>query len=134
VIRPCRPDEIDAVLSLWATDRSPVAATEDRREDVARLVQSGALLIAEHDDAVVGTLVAAFDGWRGNMYRLAVHPDHRRRGLARALVDHGEERLRGQGARRVTALVGADDEPATALWRAAGYEHNPHIARYVRNI
>jgi ribosomal protein S18 acetylase RimI-like enzyme len=40
----------------------------------------------------VGTLVAAWDGWRGNMYRLAVLPEHRRAGIGRELVDAGYER------------------------------------------
>jgi ribosomal protein S18 acetylase RimI-like enzyme len=134
VIRPARAEDIDAVLALWAEARSAVAATEDRREDVARLTAEGALLVAESQGQIVGTLVAAFDGWRGNMYRLAVRESHRRRGIARELVEHGEDHLRRRGARRVTALVAYEDEPAIALWRATGYEHNPHIARYVRNI
>ena len=132
--RHCRPDEVDAVLGLWSDERSAAAATADRREDVEKLVADRAVLVAELDGALVGALVAAWDGWRGNMYRLAVRSGQRRRGIARALVEAGEASLRERGARRVTALVAADDDPATALWRAAGYEHNAHIARYVRNI
>jgi ribosomal protein S18 acetylase RimI-like enzyme len=92
------------------------------------------LLLALDGGEVVGSLVAAFDGWRGNMYRLAVRPDARRRGVAQALVGAGHERLRAFGARRVTALVDAEEVAATALWRAAGYEHDPVHGRLVRNI
>jgi ribosomal protein S18 acetylase RimI-like enzyme len=134
VIRPSRTDEIDAVLDLWAESRSAAAATTDRREDVERLVDEGAVMVAEYDGALVGALIAAWDGWRGNMYRLAVRESHRRRGLGRALVEAGEDHLRRRGARRVTALIADEDDHAAALWRAAGYEHNPNIARYVRNI
>jgi hypothetical protein len=34
----------------------------------------------------------------------------------------------------VTALVGTDEEAAGELWRAAGYERDRHIARFVRNL
>jgi ribosomal protein S18 acetylase RimI-like enzyme len=120
------------VLALWAGSRSASAVTEDTPEAVGRVLE--ALLVAEVDGEVVGTLIAAFDGWRGNMYRLAVRPDCRRRGLARELVDAGHSRLRAVGARRVTALVGSDEEAAVGLWQAAGYEPDPVHQRYVRNL
>ncbi|MGO9498921.1 MAG: GNAT family N-acetyltransferase [Solirubrobacteraceae bacterium] len=54
--------------------------------------------MAESDEGeLVGALIAGWDGWRGNMYRLAVGPDHRRRGVARRSLDAGEEHLRGSG-------------------------------------
>jgi len=31
-------------------------------------------------------------------------------------------------------LVGGEDDAAIALWRAAGYEHDRQIARFVRNL
>jgi ribosomal protein S18 acetylase RimI-like enzyme len=68
------------------------------------------------------------------MYRLAVRDDFRRRGIGLALVEAAHDHLRSVGARRVTALVGAEEEPAVGLWRAAGYEHDRHIARFVRNL
>jgi ribosomal protein S18 acetylase RimI-like enzyme len=124
------------VLALWDLSRSPVSVTPDTPEAVGALIgQPGAaLLLAIEDDEVVGTLVVGWDGWRGNLYRLAVREDFRRRGIALALVEAGHDHLRSVGARRVTALVGADEEPAAALWRAAGYEHDRHIARFVRNL
>ena len=82
----------------------------------------------------MGALIAGWDGWRGNMYRLAVHPDHRRRGVGRRLLDAGEEHLRGLGARRVTALVAHGDEVAGAFWDSAGYPVDPVIGRRVRNL
>jgi ribosomal protein S18 acetylase RimI-like enzyme len=93
-----------------------------------------ALLVAEQGGAIVGALIAAWDGWRGNMYRLAVLPDRRRRGIALELVRRGEERLRAKGARRVSALVAGSEEGAADLWRAAGYAHDQDVGRFVRNL
>jgi ribosomal protein S18 acetylase RimI-like enzyme len=86
------------------------------------------------DPAILGVLIAAWDGWRGNMYRLAVRPEHRRRGIGLALVRAGEEHLRRQGARRITALVGYEDELAAAFWESAGYPRDREIGRRVRNL
>lgn len=135
-IRPARADDAAAILGLWRQDRSPHASTEDRRVDVERLLAEtpGSLLVAERGGALVGVLIAAWDGWRGNMYRLAVHRGHRRRGIGLALVRAGEAHLHGRGARRITALVGYDDGLAAAFWESAGYPRDEQIGRRVRNL
>jgi ribosomal protein S18 acetylase RimI-like enzyme len=135
-IRPCRCVDVPAVLALWALARSEHAITPDRSEDVERLLAEGggALLVAESAGDIVGALIAAWDGWRGNMYRLAVRPDRRREGMALTLIRAGEEHLRGRGARRITALVAHDDVVANAVWSAAGYAQDRQIGRRVRNV
>jgi ribosomal protein S18 acetylase RimI-like enzyme len=121
------------VLALWDSSRSPVSVTPDTPAAVEALIEHPASVLLVADD-VIGTLVVGWDGWRGNMYRLAVAEDRRRRGIARALVEAGHEHLRSLGARRITALVGADDEEAASLWQAVGYSYDPHIKRFVRNV
>jgi ribosomal protein S18 acetylase RimI-like enzyme len=133
-IRRGRPGDADAVLALWGSARSVAAAIADDADAVAGAIEQGALLVAEDGGAVVGTIVAGWDGWRGNMYRLAVLPSHRRRGIGRELVEAGEALLRRRGARRITALVGRGDPVAMGLWRAVGYGHDAQIARFVRNL
>lgn len=93
-----------------------------------------ALLVAELEGELVGALIAAWDGWRGNMYRLAVRPECRRQGIGLALTRAGEEHLRRSGARRVTALVAFDDQRASGFWDRAGYPLDREIGRRVRNI
>jgi ribosomal protein S18 acetylase RimI-like enzyme len=121
------------VLALWDRARSGHAETPDSFEALQRL-DDGALLVDERDGEIVGALIAAFDGWRGNMYRLAVRPERRREGIARQLVEAGEERLRALGAPKVTALVGRGDTQAEGLWRAAGYKDDDEIGRWVRTL
>lgn len=135
-VRPARPVEAPAILGLWQGSRSMHATTADRIQDVHRLLTEtpGSLLIADADGALVGTLIAAWDGWRGNMYRLVVLSEHRRRGVGLALVRAGEQHLRQQGAYRITALVAHEDEVASAFWKSAGYPRDRQIGRRVRNL
>lgn len=135
-IRTCRVGDVPAVLELWKLARSAHAATTDRSADVERLLgQDGsALLLAEADGELVGVLIAAWDGWRGNMYRLAVRPDRRREGIALRLIRAGEEHLRHRGARRITALVAHGDPVAGMVWCTAGYNQDRQIGRRVRNL
>ena len=135
-IRPATAADIEAVLSVWAEARSAAARTPDDPKAVEQLLERdpGALLVAESDGQVVGVLIAGWDGWRGNVYRLAVLPDQRREGIARALVEAGHERLRALGARRITALVGGEEGAAHGLWRAVGYQRDEFVHRFVRNL
>lgn len=135
-VRRCRLSDVSAVLGLWAGARSNHASTPDRPDDVERLVDDSpaALLVAERDGEIVGVLIAAWDGWRGNMYRLAVRDGHRREGIGLTLIRAAEKYLRERGAHRVTALVAFDDEVAAGFWEAAGYPLDGEIGRRVRNL
>lgn len=135
-VRRCRHDDVSAVLELWVLARSEHASTPDHREDVERLVDGSpaALLVAEDAERVVGVVIAAWDGWRGNIYRLAVDEAARRQGVGLRLTQAAEDYLRGCGVRRVTALVAYDDEAAGSFWDAAGYPQDADIGRRVRDI
>lgn len=124
------------MLELWRQARSEHASTGDRLEDVERLIgeSPAALLVAERDGEILGTLIAAWDGWRGNMYRLAVREGSRRQGIGLALARAGEDYLRRCGARRITALVAFEDETAASFWERAGYPLDQKIGRRVRNL
>jgi ribosomal protein S18 acetylase RimI-like enzyme len=134
-IRAGRHEDVEAVLELWATARSPHATTPDDAEAVGLAVDAGALLVAAREDGrIIGTLLAGWDGWRGNMARLAVAHDARRQGIGHRLVAAGEQRLRDCGARRINALVDASDAGVRDVWRKAGYTDDAATARFVRNI
>jgi ribosomal protein S18 acetylase RimI-like enzyme len=135
VIRRCRPEEVEALLTLWRQAGATVSAT-DTVEDVRRAITASPawVLVATIDGQLVGSVIGSFDGWRGNLYRLAVHTDHRRHGIARALVRAAERRLAGEGARRMTALVEKDHSQAVAFWQAAGYQVDERMVRFVYNL
>ncbi len=128
-------ERIAAVLDLWVAAGS-VPSVSDSPEGLARLLATDpqALLVAELDGVLVGSLIAAWDGWRGSFYRLAVAPEHRRKGVATMLLREGERRLRERGAIRLTAIVADDDPTAMSCWRAVGYERQQHRARFVRHL
>jgi ribosomal protein S18 acetylase RimI-like enzyme len=134
-IRACRLEEREVVLELWRqADATP--GVTDTVEDLERAIADSPahVLVAEVGGHVIGSIIGTFDGWRGNIYRLAVHPEHRRQGVARALVAEVERRLTRQGAKRITALVEKDHPWAMTFWEAVGYRLDERIGRCVRNL
>src|SRR5438093_2429704 len=134
-IRDCRLQDVEAVLELWRQAEATPGVT-DTADDLRRAVADSPahVLVAEVGGHVIGSIIGTFDGWRGNIYRLAVHPDHRRQGVARALVAEVEKRLAQQGAKRITALVEKDHPWAMTFWEAVGYRVDERIVRRVRNL
>ena len=128
-------DDVDAVLALLRRAEAGPSSTESA-DDLRRLLERDpdALLLADAEGEIVGSLVAGWDGWRGTFYRLAVDPAHRRCGLATEMVRAGEERLRALGARRLNAIVESEEADAMAFWAAAGYELQTARSRFVKNI
>ena len=137
-IRPCRLDECSIVLDLWK-EAGAIPSMTDSPEVLRRLIQNtgAVLLIAEYQNTLVGTIVATWDGWRGNIYRLAVLPTYRRRGIGRLLVKGAEDFLSGKGAQRISILVANGEPIAVSFWDAlidAGYNRDLRIVRYAKTL
>ncbi|MFI6529726.1 GNAT family N-acetyltransferase [Streptomyces uncialis] len=134
-IRPAGPADLDPVLTFWRTAAEGTSISDDRA-GVARLLtrDAGSLLLAERADELVGTVIAGFDGWRCHLYRLAVHPAHRRQGIGSALLAAAEERFVALGGRRGDAMVLQRNERAQHAWRAAGYAPQEQWLRWVKPL
>lgn len=129
-IRPVTPADTEAVLALWRVvfpeygdpanpQRSPAAS-------VARKLAFGDGLFwaAEREDALVGTAMAGYDGHRGWLYSVGVHPGARGSGVGRALVHEAERALAAAGCPKVNLQVFAANAGARAFWRSVGYRED----------
>ena len=133
-IREARSDEVEAILVLWNATGSGPSIT-DTPEHLRMLTEKSPdlFVVAEVGERRVGTIIGGWDNWRGHIYRLAVHPDFRRRGLARALTDEIERRLRARGARRIYALASVKQEMGVKFWESLPYEKSKDVP-YVRTF
>jgi ribosomal protein S18 acetylase RimI-like enzyme len=135
IIRHGQVEDVEALLAFWRV----AAEGTDRHDDPAKvsaLIERDpeAVLIAEVDGEMAGTLIAGWDGWRAHLYRLAVDPARRRRGIGTALLRAAEERFAAFGAFRADAMVLLDNELAHHVWGGAGYVPQPHWSRWVKPL
>lgn len=129
-ILPFADDYFDGVDALWervfpddpAHNRAAVAVPEKMR------VQPELFLVALDGARVIGTVMAGYDGHRGWLYSVAVHPDVQRRGVGSALLREAEARLAALGCRKINLQIRAGNEAVTAFYTALGYEVEPRVS------
>jgi ribosomal protein S18 acetylase RimI-like enzyme len=132
-LRNGKLSDLDSILRLWIESEAEPTHTDDV-ESISMLIahDPSALVIAEEDASVVGSIIAAWDGWRGSIYRLVVAPSHRRRGLGRQLLREAEARLSACGAVRMQAIVVESEAKAMGFWRESAWEQQVRRVRFVR--
>ena len=75
-----------------------------------------------------GAIVAGYDGVRGWLYHLAVHPSQRRRQVGTALVRAAEHELMRLGCTKVNLQIRADNAGVAEFYRSLGYAEEPRVS------
>jgi putative acetyltransferase len=92
----------------------------------------GYFAAARVDDALVGCgAFRPFDGTVVEIKRMFVRPDHRGRGIARAILEALEAEARSRGYARAILETGNRQDEAIALYHACGYARVEPFGQYV---
>ena len=84
-------------------------------------VNDGLFFVALDAGAVVGTVLAGYDGHRGWLYSVAVHAARQHRGIGSALVRHAEQALVARGCMKLNLQIVGGNEAVAAFYASLGY-------------
>ncbi len=90
-------------------------------------------LVAQEAGAVLGYVGSQSVLDEADMMNVAVHPEHRRRGIARELLERLVEALKAKEVYCLTLEVRASNAPAKALYEALGFAQVGRRPNYYRN-
>jgi ribosomal protein S18 acetylase RimI-like enzyme len=123
LIRPFGPRDQSEVLALWQAC-GLTRAWNDPLRDIARkqAVQPDGFLVAERDGRVLGCVMVGYDGTRGWLHLLGVHPDAQRQGVGRQLVQAAERWLIARGGAKLNLQVRSDNDAVIAFYQRLGYQ------------
>lgn len=129
VVRAFDRTDTESVVALW-DEAGLTRPWNDPRLDIERklTVQPELFLVVEDsaagkdEPAIVGSVMAGYDGHRGWLYYLATATSHRHRGIARALVCEAERLLLALGCPKVQLMVREGNDTVLGLYDALGYE------------
>lgn len=123
-IRKMTIDDYDAVYSLWMSCVGMgLNNLDDSKEGIDKFIQRNpdTCLVAECDSAILGVIMVGNDGRRGYIYHTAVHPDYRKQGIAKKLVDCAMNELSVLGINKVALVVFDRNKTGNAFWESQGF-------------
>jgi ribosomal protein S18 acetylase RimI-like enzyme len=135
-IRSYDPTDEEDVVALWREVFPDAPAYNDPHADIrSKLqVQPELFFVALDEGCLVGTAMAGFDGHRGWVYYVAVHPDHRRKGIGTALMKRVEQVLVEIGCPKLNLQIRATNAEVQAFYISLGYQVEDRISMAKRLI
>ena len=110
-------------MSLWSVCELTRPWNNPSRDIERKLARDAEnLLVLEQQGRLIGSVMVGYEGHRGWINYLAVHPDHRRQGLGRLLMDEAERRLHDLGCPKVNLQVRNSNGAAREFYRQIGYD------------
>ena len=122
-------EDYEEVFSLWQQCEGIGLSEADSRENIRSYLERnlGLSFIARNNNQLVGAVLAGHDGRRGYIHHLAVHPDWRRQGLGRRLVDQCLQALKKAGILKCHLFIFNTNRAGIFFWKAAGWEFRKDI-------
>lgn len=123
IIRPYVDSDLEEIIALW--ELCDLTRPWNNPEiDIFRKAaqKDGLFLVAVKDEQLIATLMGGYDGHRGWVNYLAVHPHYQRNGIATALIQHLEKRLIALGCPKLQLLIHKENIDVQNFYEQLGYE------------
>ena len=122
-IRQYADSDHEKVIKLWELCEL-TRQWNNPIKDIQRklIVQSELFLVLEEDDEILGSIMGGFDGHRGSVNYLGIHPKHKNKGLGKLLMNRIEEELIKMGCPKINLMVRNSNLDVQEFYRVIGYK------------
>ncbi|ANY65804.1 GNAT family N-acetyltransferase [Paenibacillus algorifonticola] len=79
------------------------------------------VLVALYESEVVGVIIGTIDNNTGYYYRVAVHADHQRQGIGKALIESLRLRFQQRQVKKILITADEHNEAVLPLYESLGY-------------
>ena len=121
-IRIYRERDREQVLALWQ-ECDLIHPKNDPQKDLDRKKGFGEelFLVIEEREKIIGTVMGGYDGHRGIINYLGVHPSFRGQGLGKMLLQAVEQKLIDLGCPQVNLLVWSNNSEVLDFYEKSQY-------------
>jgi ribosomal protein S18 acetylase RimI-like enzyme len=121
-IRPFQISDESALVDLW-NKCGLIRPVNDPAMDIRRklAVNPEWFLVGMLDGKIIASVMVGYDGHRGWINYLAVHPEHRLRGYGRKIMAEAERLLRAAGCPKINLQVRTNNRAVIAFYERIGY-------------
>ncbi|AZQ42427.1 GNAT family N-acetyltransferase [Streptococcus periodonticum] len=123
-IREMIEADYDQVYQLWSSCAGMgLNDLDDSKEGIARFLQRNpqTCLVAVENQTIIGVILVGSDGRRAYIYHTAVHPNYRRRGIARQMVEIVLTVLDDLKIHKVALVVFKRNTEGNQFWEKLGF-------------
>lgn len=130
-IRSYNDEDAATLAALWRRIFQDSRPHNDPLNSIRRKLAfdgKSLVLVAVENRRMIGAVMGGYDGHRGWIYSLAVDPEYRRQGVATALVQRVELKLRDLGCPKVNLQVRSSNHEVVTFYEKLGYETEPRVS------
>lgn len=128
LIREMQIQDYEVVYALWKLAHLHLKRSDERAE-IERMLRWNptTCLVGEAEGTIVAAVMGGFDGRRGMVHHLAVHPDYRGRGLGRRMMEELEQRFEKMGVMKVNLFVVNHNTQVLGFYARLGYQERHEL-------
>jgi len=121
-IRPFQTEDEASVVSLWQLCELTVPWNNPYKDIARKLkVQPELFLVGMLDSLLIATVMGGYDGHRGWINYLAVHPDFQGQGYAQQVMENVESELRKRGCPKINLQIRSGNARVMAFYQKMGF-------------
>lgn len=120
----------EQVIDLWENIFSYDAAYNAPGVVIDKKLDNkdGLFFVAKENHRIIGTIMAGYDGHRGWIYSLAVHPDYQKKGIGSALLSFTQKKLESLGCLKINLQITEGNDAVQKFYSANGYSVEQRIS------
>ena len=127
LIRPFQTEDEDALVALWKMCELTVPWNNPHKDIARKLqVQPELFLVGILDSNLIATVMGGYDGHRGWINFLAVHPDFRENGYGQKIMNSVETEIRKMGCPKINFQIRTGNDRVTSFYQKLGFT-NDHV-------
>ena len=121
-IRSFRQEDEAPLIKLWERCEL-VVAWNDPSKDISRKAQldPDGLLLGWHDNSLIASVMAGYEGHRGWINYLAVDPEFRRKALGRIMMKAAETYLKQFECPKINLQIRAKNHQVIEFYKSIGF-------------
>ena len=128
LIRPFQTEDEDALVALWKMCELTVPWNNPHKDIARKLqVQPELFLVGILDSNLIATVMGGYDGHRGWINFLAVHPDFRENGYGQKIMNSVETEIRKMGCPKINLQIRTANDKIAFFYQKLGFT-NDHVA------
>ena len=135
IIRPFKLEDKNSVVELWKICRLTRPWNNPEKDIERKLnVQSEMFLVLEIQGSIIGSVMAAYDGHRGVINYLAVHPGYQKKGYGKILMTYVEQELLNRGCPKINLLVRSDNLNVKRFYKGLHYDEQDDVKVFGKRL